>query len=282
VSATPDAAPADANSLRFAEFRRLLVLPETRLWIAGPAGGLLLFGLLWKPSTGWVLPFIAIAVGLGVVFWIADRNAANAFWDVYASARALVLGGRTRLPERTPLLRAGDDRYTTRTLEGQIAPGLVGTLALFTYEEETRGLNGQRETAYHDFTLATVELPECAPYMGELYVRPWSAQLSLEEFGEAVRGSRQRVTLESKALDDRYEIFVAKDQDEIWTRRLFSPPFIVWLADAAPKKLSLELVDGALVAYLPKHKEDAESLDALAAATATVARRLLEESAQTS
>jgi hypothetical protein len=33
---------------------------------------------------------------------------------------------------------------------------------------------------------------------------------------------------------------------------------------------------------MPKHREDAETLDAMAAAAGTVAQRLLEESAQTS
>jgi hypothetical protein len=279
---TAASGPLNANSLRVAEIARLVRLRETWLWIGGPAGALVLFGLLWKPSTAWVLPLLAIAVGLGVVFWIADRNAANAFWDVYARTRGLELGGRTRLPESTPLLREGTDSYATRTLDGQIAPGLFGTLALFTYEEETIGLNGQRETAYHDFTLATVELPECAPYMSELYAQARRGPRPLGKFGDAFRRGKRLVTLESEALDKRFEILVGDGQDEVWTRRLLSPGFVVWLAESPPRKLSFELEDGTLVAYVPDHKEDAESLDALAAATGTIARRLLEESAQTS
>ncbi|HEX4305788.1 MAG TPA: hypothetical protein VHZ54_07130, partial [Solirubrobacterales bacterium] len=42
-------------------------------------------------------------------------------------------------------------------------------------------------------------------------------------------------------------------QEEIWIRRLFSPGFVVWLAESAPWKLSFELVDGASVAYLRGH-----------------------------
>jgi hypothetical protein len=89
-------------------------------------------------------------------------------------------------------------------------------------------------------------------------------------------------SLESDALAKRYEIFVGKDQDEVWTRRLFSPSFIVWLTEGPPDKFGFELVDGTLVAFIPKHKEDATTLDSMAVATGTVAQKLLEESAQTS
>jgi hypothetical protein len=277
-----ESGPANANSLRWSEFRRLVRLRETWLWISGPVGALVLFGLLHESSTVWVLPLVTIAIGLGVVFWIADRNAAKAFWEVYARAHSYELGGRTRLPESTPLLREGTVSYATRTLEGQIVPGIFGTLALYTYEEETVGLNGRRETAYHDFMLAMVELPECAPYIPELYAQARRGPRPFGEFGDAFRRGKRLVTLESEALDKRFEILVGDGQDEIWTRRLFSPAFVVWLAESAPRKLSVELVDGTLVAYVPGHKEDAKDLDALAAGAGTIARRLLEESAQTS
>lgn len=274
--------PTNANSLRLAEFMRLLRLRETWLWIGGPVGALLLFALLHGSTVAWALPLVAIVIGLGVVLWIADRNAANAFWEVYARTRGLELGGRARLPESTPLLREGYKSYATRTLDGQLAPGLVGTLALFTYEEETVGPTGRVETSYHDFTLAIVEVPECAPYIPELYVQARRGPRPLSKFGDAFRRGRRRVTLESAALDKRAEIVVRDDQDEIWTRRLFSPAFVVWLAESPPRKLSFELDDGTLVAYLPDHREKAKDLDELAATAATFARRLLEESAETS
>jgi hypothetical protein len=282
VSATPEAAPATANSLRVAEFRRLLGLRETWMWIGAPVGALLILGLMLGTPGAWLLPLLGLAIAIGVVFWIADRNAANSFWEVYASTRGLELGGRTRLPATTPLLQAGSDSYATRTLEGQIAPGLFGMLALFVYEEESVGLNGQAETTYHDFTIATIQLPECAPYIGELFVQARRGPRSLAKFGEGFHRGKRRVTLESEALDKRFEILVGEAQDEIWTRRLFSPGFVVWLAESVPKRLSFELVDGSLVVDFPEHLDSAKDLDALAAVAGVIARRLLEESAQTS
>jgi hypothetical protein len=277
-----ESGPANANSLRWSEFLRLVRRQDTWTYIGGAASALVVAGLLINPSTFWVLPLLAILIGVATVFWIADRNAAREFWEVYARVRGYELGGRARLPESTPLLREGTTSYATRTLEGQIVPGILGTLALYTYEEETIGLNGQPETVYHEFTIATAELPECAPYIPELYAQARRGPRPLGKFGDAFRRGKRRVSLESEALDKRFEILVGEGQDEVWTRRLFSPAFVVWLAESEPRKLSAELVDGTLVAYVPDHMEDAKDLDALAAAAGTIARRLLEESAQTS
>lgn len=277
-----DSTPANANSLRGAEFRRLLGARKTWIWIGVPALALFVYCLTINPGAAWIPAAIVVVIGIGVVFWIADRNAGNRFWQVYAETRGLELGGRTKLPQATPFLRQGRDRYATRTLSGQIAPGVVGVLGLFTYEETVVGSDGRPETKYYKFTFALAEVPLCAAHMPELYVKRKLGLRSLEKLEDVFRRGRRRVTLESEALGKRYEIFVGDDQDELWTRRLFSPSFIVWLAESSPRKFAFELVDGTLVAYVPDHQEDATTLDSMAAATATVAQRLLEESAQTS
>jgi hypothetical protein len=91
------------------------------------------------------------------------------------------------------------------------------------------------------------------------------------------RRSKERVKLESEALDERYEIFAGKGQDPIRLRRLFSPTFIVWLTDSAPQKFAFELVDGTLCCYVHGHKEKAAELDTIRAASAAVTTRLREE-----
>jgi hypothetical protein len=278
---TTETTPENANSLRWGEYRRLIGLRSTWLWIGGAA---LLLGIATgrtAPLFGLVFAAIVVLIGLGVVFWLADRSAANRFWDLYAQTRGLELGGRTALPQATPLLQKGRDRYATRTLSGQIAPGIFGTLDLFTYEETVVGADGQSETKYYEYTIGTAELPECVAHMPELYCKRKRGLRSFEKIEDVFRRGKRRVTLESQELGKRYEIFVGKDQDEVWTRRLFSPGFIVWLAESSPKKFAFELVEGKLVAYVPDHKEDAATLDTLAAATGTIARRLLDESAET-
>ncbi|HEY2056103.1 MAG TPA: hypothetical protein VGH14_19385 [Solirubrobacterales bacterium] len=272
------AAPADANALRGHHFKRLMRKQLTWWLIGVPA--VLIGGFLVTTNVvfGLIALLVIVAIGVGVVFAIADSKAADDFFTVYAESRHLELSGKTRLPAATPLLRKGDDQYANRTLSGEIAPGCAGLLAMYTYEEQTTDSNGNRQTNYHRFTLGMSDVPECVDHLPELYCQKRSGLRSLEGLEDVFRRSKRRVTLESEALGDRYEIFVRKDQDDIWLRRLFSPSFIVWLTESAPDKFAFELVGGTLVAYIPKHKEDVTDLDAVATATGAVAKRLREKS----
>ncbi len=100
---------------------------------------------------------------------------------------------------------------------------------------------------------------------------------ALEKLEDAFRRSKQRVKLESEALDKKYEIFTGNEQDQVWLRQLFSPTFIVWLTDSTPKKFAFELVNGTLCCYVSGHKKRASELDTVRAASAAVATRLREE-----
>jgi hypothetical protein len=219
-----------------------------------------------------------LLLSLLVVFGIADSRAANSFFEAYAQQRGLELGGRSPLPPTTPLLCKGDDRYAERSLSGAIGDGIEGILALYTYEEESRDSDGNTETNYYRYTVGLVPVPECVAHVPELYCQRKFGLRSLEKFEDVFRGSKERVKLESEVLDEKYEIFATKEQDANWLRQFFAPTFIVWLTDAAPKKFAFELVAGTLCCYVSGHKENAEDLDALAAATAAVAKRLREES----
>jgi hypothetical protein len=279
--ATAGATPEDANDLRGFHFKRLLGLQRTWWLIGVPAlvAGVVL-GVVASPVLGLVVLLAIVLVGIGVVLAIADSQAADDFFQVYATKRGLTLGGKTRLPAATPLLRKGDDRYAERTLAGPIATGVEGTLVLFTYEDETTDSDGNQQTNYYRYTLGMIEVPECVAHVPELYCQRKSGLRSLEKFEDVFRRSKERVKLESEALDEKYEIFSAKGQDANWLRQLFSPTFIVWLCDSAPKKFAFELVNGTLVAYVNGHKEDTPDLDGVAGAAAAVATRLHEESTE--
>ncbi|HEX5525833.1 MAG TPA: hypothetical protein VFX44_01400 [Solirubrobacterales bacterium] len=276
-------APADANDLRGFHFKRLMRKPLTWILIgvfvvaAGVAGAALV-----GPAIGGAAAVGVFVIAVVIVFAIADSQAADAFFAAYAQERGLTLGGKGPLPPATPLLRKGDDRYADRTLTGRIASDCEGTLALYTYEEETTDSEGNRETNYYHYTLGLVEVPECVAHLPELYCQRKFGLRALEKFEDVFRGDKERVKLESEALDEKYEIFATKEQDAIWLRRLFAPTFIVWLTERAPKKFAFELVDGALCCYVNGHKEDAEDLDEIATATAAVAKRLRDEAGETS
>jgi hypothetical protein len=272
-------APGDANSLRGFHFKRLMRKPLTWVLIvvfviaAGAAGAALI-----GPAIGGAAAAGVFFVAVLIVFAIADHQAADAFFVAYAQEHGLTLGGKGPLPPATPLLRKGDDRYADRTLSGQLTPDCAGTLALYTYEEETTDSEGNRQTNYYHYTLGLVEVPECAAHLPELYCQRKFGLRSLEKFEDVFRSKKERVRLESEALDEKYEIFAGKGQDANWLRQLFAPTFIVWLTESAPKKFAFELVDGALCCYVHGHKENAEELDEIATATAAVAKRLRDES----
>jgi hypothetical protein len=281
AAAAPIAVPDDADDLRGYHFKRLLGQGRTWWLIGLPALVLGVVGAVAvKPLLGLVAVVIVVVAGVVIVLVIADSQAADDFFQVYATKRGLTLGGKARLPAATPLLRKGDDRYAERTLAGPIAPGVEGTLVLFTYEDETTDSDGNQQTNYYHYTLGMIEVPECVAHVPELYCQRKSGLRSLEKFEDVFRRSKERVKLESEVLDKKYEIFSGKGQDENWLRQLFSPTFIVWLCDSAPDKFAFELVDGTLVAYVNGHKEDTADLDAVAGAAAAVATRLHGESTE--
>jgi hypothetical protein len=270
--------PDDANDLRGFHFKRLMGKPLT--WV------LLGIGVVAAAAAGAVLagPVIAAAAGGGVlllglliVFAIADSKAEDAFFDTYAAQRGLALAGKGPLPAATPLLCKGDDRYAERTLTGQLGDGVEGVLALYTYEEETTDSEGHRQTNYYHYTVCLAAIPECAAFVPELYCQRKFGLRALEKFEDVFRRSKERVKLESEALDERYEIFAGKGQDANRLRQLFSPTFIVWLTDSAPEKFAFELVGGNLCCYVHGHKEKAAELDTIRTASTAVATRLREE-----
>lgn len=270
--------PDDANDLRGFHFKRLLGKPAT--WIAtgvavlaAAVAGAALVG----PLVGLAAAAGALLIALLIVFAIADSQAEDAFFATYAAQRGLTLSGKGPLPPATPLLRKGDDRYAERALVGALSSGVNGTLALYTYEDETTDSEGHRQTNYYRYTVGLVEVAECAADVPELFCQQKFGLRSLEKFEDVFRRSKQRVELESEALEEKYEIFVGKEQDQNWLRQLFSPTFIVWLTDSAPKKFAFELVDGTLCCYVHGHKKSAAELDVVCKASAAVATRLRDE-----
>jgi hypothetical protein len=273
--------PDDANDLRGFHFKRLLGKPLTWLLIgvaaisAGVAGTAIV-----GPAIGGAAASGALLLGLLVVFAIADSRAEDAFFQAYCEGRGLALSGKGPLPPATPLLRKGDARYAERAMAGALGDGVDGVLALYTYEDETTDGEGNTETNYYRYTVGLTEVPECAGRVPELYCQRKFGLRALEKLEDAFRRSKERVKLESEALDERYEIFAGKGQDANWLRQLFSPTFIVWLTDSAPDKFAFELVDGTLCSYVHGHKEKAAELDTVRAASAAIATRLREESTE--
>jgi hypothetical protein len=268
----------DANQLRGAEFKKLTRRPLT--WILVLLGALLpaaVVGFILGPFFAGIGLAFGILVGLLITFAIADHRAEDAFYDAFAESHGLTRQGSGNLEGFTPLLRKGDERKADEIFTGPLTDGFEGTLALYTYTVVSRDSDGDRTETDYPFTLIITDLPETVDHMPELLVQNKSGFKMLEGFEDKFRTKHERVTLESEAMRDRYEIFVGKEQDAVWVRRLFSPTFIVWLTDAPPKKFAFELVNGKLCAFVPKHRDSVDGFEEIMAVGCKVAARLREE-----
>ena len=268
----------DANQLRGEEFGKMIRRPT--LWVLIVAGAAVL-AVIGAAIAGAGLAavgfFIGIAIGLGIVFAVADSRAEDAFFESYAKSRGLSWQGSGDLERATPLLRKGDERKANEIFTGPLADDIDGTLALYTYTEVSTDSDGDRTETNYPFTLILVDVPETVAHLPELLVQRKSGFKALEGLEDKFRRKHERVTLESEAMRDRYEIFVGKEQDEVWVRRLFSPSFIVWLTDAPPKHFAFELVDGKLCAFVPKHRDSIDGLDEIVDVGCEISRRLRDE-----
>jgi hypothetical protein len=270
--------PDDAGDTRGMHFRRLIRHPLT-LVLGGLAlvGTGVAVGVGVGPLFGLIGAAAVLVLLLVLVLVLANKAAAADFFRAYAAGRSLAWNsGRSPVPPATPLLRKGDDRYVEEAFAGTLPGGANGTLALYTYEEESTDSKGNRSTTYVHFTVAMFDLPETASFLNELDCQRRVGLRALDHAEDAFR-TRQRVELESDALDKRYEIFAGQHDDMNRVHQVFEPSFIVWLADEAPREFAFELAAGALVVNVKGHKKTAVELDAICNAGSRIAARLSDE-----
>ena len=274
----PVAVPDDADDTRGKHFRALAssVLVLGLAWTAAIAA-LIAVGTQVGFPAGLAAAVAVLVIAVIVVYALASSRAADDFFTAYASGRGLTrVGERGSVPPVSPLLSKGDRRYTEEIFNGTLPGGLTGTLAHFTYEEHTHDSKGNRQTTYYHFTVALSQLPETAPYLSELALQR-RAGFRFLDGAEDVFRSRQRVEVESELADKKFEIFIGKQDEMVRAKQVFSPSFIVWLAEEAHDGIAFELVAGALVVNIKGHLKTAHELDAFCEAGAVVARRLAEE-----
>ena len=82
---------------------------------------------------------------------------------------------------------------------------------------------GNQETNYYRYTVGLAEVPECRRLAPELYCQRKFGLRALEGLEDVFR-SKERVELESEALDERYEIFANPSQDSTGCASSSPPP----------------------------------------------------------
>lgn len=267
--------PESVGAMRGAIVRELIRKP----WVAALIGsGTLAAGLVVGVAA---TPILGLAVAAGVVlcalvaiYVIPRRRASRAFFDAFARERGLELI-EEGLPEVTPLLCAGSGRATELAIYGELGPGVVGTLAHYTYSERVPGggQNASPSAAVYKLTIVLIELESLRGPLPLLLCHGRHGSQRTDKLDDAFRSPHtKRLELESEALDRRFEIFFDPDMDEVRLRRLFSPSFIVWLAESMPT--AFELVNGHLCCFAGDHLDSAAELDEMIAGAVELARRL--------
>lgn len=275
--------PEDADDTRGHHLRRLLRHPLTLT--VGGIGVAVAFvvGLVAAGAAiGAAAAVGAILLTLLIVWLLASGKAQDDFFRAYAQGRGLTrIDGKTNLPPATPLLRKGDQRYAEQRFNGVLPGGVDGSLCLYTYEQETRDSDGNKQTTYIHYTLVIAQLPATAAFVQELYCQRRFGFRFMDSMEDVFR-KRQRVEHESEAVDKKFEIFTGADDDLNRARQILSPTFLVWLENHSPEAYAFELVAGALVCNVKGHKKSASELDLLCTSSAAVARRLQEEATELS
>lgn len=273
--------PEDADDTRSHHLKALITGPVTIILTAVVAISVLLgvgtqvgFGIGAAAAGGVLL------LALLVVWLIASSKAADDFFRAYAEGRGLTrIEGKTSLPPVTPLLRKGDKRYAQQRFNGILPGGLDGSLCLYTYEDETRDSDGNKQTTYIHYTVVMTQLPETASFIHELFCQRRFGFRFMDSMEDAFR-RRQRVEHESEAVDKKFEIFTGTNDNLSCARQILSPTFLVWLESHSPEAYAFELVAGSLVCNVKGHKKSASELDLICEASAAVARRLQEEATE--
>ena len=200
---------------------------------------------------------------LGDVFGDHSEETAAAL-RAYGAERGLELTDGHGLPDATPLLKSGDRRRADFRLDGLLAKNTQGSIALFTTVDVYHDAKGRRHRSFSHYTVAVTRLPRPQKIFPRLICQRRSGFRALDGFEDKVMHSGlRRVELESESFDKRYEVFIGEKSDANPVRQLFSPTFILWLADTAPEGFAFEFCAGVLCANLEGHLTEPAKLDGL-------------------
>jgi hypothetical protein len=274
-------ARVDADSTRGVHLRRMLGgRGAAYALVLGTASAVLLGAWLREPLVIAIGAVVVAALVVGVCLQLADRRSEAEFYRSFAGARGLTYVGRSELLPLTPLLSAGHRRECLHWMQGELGEGLPPCgLGHYVFQVQ-RGSGRNASWKSHDFTICVVDIePGIVIYPGVFVARRPDLVDRLGGGRWLDTDRRRRVELESEALHERCEVWVDRTQDDVSLLRLLSPSFVSWLAEH-PLHPCFEYRAGTLVVYLEHRLEDAARLGWLLDATATIARRFVEEVAE--
>jgi hypothetical protein len=185
----------------------------------------------------------------------------------YAAEHGLSVEDGVRLPRTTPLLAEGEVHSVDALIGGWLSKYVEAKIALIS-----------RDDAH--FTVAVTHVPKAKRFVPWMLCHRAEDEHLLGRAAAALIGDGNRVDLGSAELDGCYRVYASPQRDDVWFHELFSPAFVVFLIEQAPKGFAFEYVEGTLcVSVLGRHTLS-EDLDALCGATVELVRRIRAEIAE--
>jgi hypothetical protein len=159
-------------------------------------------------------------------------------------------------------------------VEGTLPGGVDGSLAYYTYTYTTTDSDGHSETHTRRFTIVVTAVPQSIGFMPSLGFAGAESEMtgiggSLEEV--------EKVDLGGHAGLKGSRCYRYRGATEQWTRRLFSPGLVDWLA-RSEADFGFELADGVLTTSRGGHLADAGALAGLCEEAAHLTEAIASES----
>ena len=185
----------------------------------------------------------------------------------WAATHGLAIEDGVHLPRTTPLLAEGEVHSVDALAGGWLSKYVEAKIALI-----------DRDGGH--FTVAVTHVPKAKRFVPWMLCHRAADEGLLGRAAAALIGEGDRVDLGSAEFDGCYRVNASPKRDDVWFHELFSPAFIVFLIEQAPKGFAFEYVEGTLCVSLHGSDTLDEDLDRLRDATVELVRRIRAEIAE--
>jgi hypothetical protein len=185
----------------------------------------------------------------------------------WAAARGMTVEDGVHLPRTTPLLAEGEVHSVDALAGGWFSKYIEAKVALI-------------DRADAHFTVAVTHVPKAKRFVPWMLCHRAEDEHLLGRAFATLVGDGNRVELGSAELDQCYRVYASPEREDVWFHELFSPAFIVFLIEQAPKGFAFEYVEGTLCVSVLGRQTLTEDLDGLRDATVELVRRIRGEIAE--
>jgi hypothetical protein len=196
----------------------------------------------------------------------------SAALEAFAKAHGLAFRGGGSLPPHGNLLTR--DGRVEGIVEGTLPGGVAGKLAHYSYTVSSTDSDGHTETTTRRFTIVVTAVPQSIGFMPSLGFK--GRESAIAGFGGTLE-EVERVDLGHDAGLKGSRCYRYRGASEVWTRRLFSPAFVDWLARSEPD-FGFELADGVLMCGRSRIVTDGAALATLCEEAAHLTEVIARES----